>query len=155
MCPAFVRLIPCRQKLWIEAERIETEYNAAKGRCDEAPKISQAVLETLGRVGSMQAKEVRLLLAKKLGMISQRASGLINRTIAKTLTDSGMSLGDMDVGHGTRGASRSNRGVSVVQYHGWVTDTERVARPCSLMASSWEMEISMTNHRNSLLRKLE
>ena len=152
VCPAFVRLSPCRQKLCIEARRIEAEYDAAKSRCDEALKTSQAVLETLGRVGSIQAQEVRSLLEKKLGMISQRACGLINQTITRTLMDSGMSLGDMDVGHG---ASRGNRGVSVVQYHGWATDTEIVARACSLVVSSWEMEISMTNHRNPLLWKLE
>ena len=62
----------------------------------------------------MQAQEVRLLLEQKLGMISQRACGLINQTIMKTLTDSGMSLEDMDVGHGTRGVSSSKRGVSMV-----------------------------------------
>ena len=93
---------------------METEYEAAKRSCNEAPKISQAVLGALGRVGSMQAQEVRLLLEKKLGKISQRACGLINQTITKTLTDSGMSLEDMDVGHGTRSASSGRRRVSVV-----------------------------------------
>ena len=76
-------------------------------------------METLGRVGSMQAQEVRLLLEKKLGTISQRAYGLINQAITKTLVDSGMSLEDMDVNDGTRSASSGKRGVSVVQYHGW------------------------------------
>ena len=78
-------------------------------------------METLGRVGSIQAHEVLSLLQKQLGMISQRACGLINQTITKTLTDSGMSLEDMDVGHGTRSASSGNGGVSVVQYHGRTT----------------------------------
>ena len=62
----------------------------------------------------MQAEEVRSLLEKKLGMISQRACELINQTITKTSTDGGMSLEDMDLGHGTRGASSSKRGVSMV-----------------------------------------
>ena len=145
VCPAFVRLSPCRQKLSIEAKRIEAEYDAAKRRCDEALKTSQAVLETLGRVGSIQAQEVRSLLEKELGMISQRACESINQTITKTSTDGGMSLENMDVGHGTRRSSSGKR-VSVVQYHGWDTYTERVAGSCSLVVSSWEMEISMTNH---------
>ena len=90
-------------------------------RCDEAPGISQAVLETLGRVESIQAQEVRSLLEEKLELISQKASGFINQTITKTLADSSMSLKDMDVGQGTRGASSGKRGVSVVQYYGWAT----------------------------------
>ena len=59
-----------------------------------------------------------MLLEKKLGVISQRACGLINQTITKTLTDSGMSLEDMDAGHGTQNASIGKRGVSVMQHHG-------------------------------------
>ena len=110
-----------------------------KWRCNEAPGISQAVLETLGRVGSIQAQEVRVLLEKKLGMINQRACGLINQTITKTLTDSRMSLEVMDVGHGTRGASGGEREVSVAQYHCWTTDTEQATRSCSLAVFSWEM----------------
>ena len=103
----------------------------------------------------MQAEEVRLLLEKKLGMISQRAHGLINHAITKTLADSGMSLEDMDVGGGTQSASSGKRGVSVLQCHGRATYTERVTISCSLAMSSWEMEISGTNYKNPLLRKLE
>ena len=83
--------------------------------------MTRTVLDSLGRVESMRIQEVRLLLEQELGMISQRACGLINQTITKTLTDSGMSLEDMDVGHGTRSASSGNGGVSVVQYHGRAT----------------------------------
>ena len=60
MCLAFVRLRPCRQQLCNEAKRIETEYDATKRRCNEAPKISQAVLGTLGRVESLHDQEVRV-----------------------------------------------------------------------------------------------
>ena len=62
----------------------------------------------------MQAQEVRLHLEQKLGMISQKAYGLINGTITKSLTDSGMLLEDMDIGHGTRSVASSTKGVSVV-----------------------------------------
>ena len=74
----------------------------------------KAVLETLGKVESMQTQEVRLLLEQKSGMISQKASGSISERIIKSLMDSGMSLEAMDVGHGTRSVSSSTRGVSVV-----------------------------------------
>ena len=122
MCPAsvwsaFVRLSPCRLKL-IEARRIETEYDAAKSSYDQAVEISQVVLDTWGRVESMQTEEVRSLLEQKLGMISQKACGLINETIKKISLDCGMSLDDMDAGHGTRSASSGKRGVSVSQYLG-------------------------------------
>ena len=113
-CLAFVRLSPDRQTLFIEEKRIEAEHDAAKRRYNEAPGISKAVLETLGRVESMQTQEVRLLLEQKLGMISQKAYGLINVAITESLTDSGMSLEDMDVGHGTRGVASNMEGVSVV-----------------------------------------
>ena len=83
--------------------------------------MSQSVLETLDNVESIQAQEVRSTLEEKLGLISQRASGLINQTITTKLTDSSMSLKDVDVGQGTRGASGGKRGVSVVQYYGWAT----------------------------------
>ena len=152
VCPAFVRLSPCRQKLFIEAKRIEAEYDAAKRRCDEAPKRSQAVLETLGRVGSMHAQEARLPLEKELGTISERAYGLINQTITKTLSDNGMSLEDVDVGQGARPASIGRRGVGVVQFPGWATHTELVTISCSLAVSNREMEIPVVNYKN--LRKL-
>ena len=128
---------------------------AKKMRWIEAPWISRAALETLGRVGSIQAQEVRVLLEKKLRMINQRACGLINQTITKTLTDSGMSLEVMDVGHGTRGASSGERGVSVFQYHCWATDTERVTRSCRLVVSSWGMGILVTNYKNPLPQKVK
>ncbi len=91
----------------------------------------------------MQTQEVRLLLEQELGMISQRARGLINQAIMKTFAESGMSLEDMDVGHSTWGASS---GVRVVQYPDWTTDTERVTRSYSLAVPSWEMKISVTNY---------
>ena len=92
--------------------RIKTEYDAAKKNYDEAPKVSQAVLDTLDRVESIQAQEVCMLLEQEFGMISQRACGLINQTITTALTDSSMSFEGMDVGHIIQVASN---GVSVVQ----------------------------------------
>ena len=131
---------------------MEAEYDTAKKNYDEAPKMSQVVLDTLDRVGSMQTEEVRLLLERELGMISQRAFGLIDQTITKTLENSGMSLRDVDIGHSTRSAPS---GVSVVQYPDWATGTERVTRSYSLAVPSWEMEISVTNYKNPLLRERE
>ena len=117
MCAApvwssFVRLSPCRRKLHIEARRIEAEYEAAKRNHSEAPGVSKAALETLGRVESIQTQEARLRLEEELGLINQRACGLINQTITKTSADRGMSSEDMDVGHGTPGAPSGRRGVS-------------------------------------------
>jgi len=109
----------------LEASRIEAEYDAAKRSYDQTPEISQAALDRWGRVESMQIREVRFLLKKELGVISQKTSGLINRTIQKTLLDCGMSLEDMDVGHGTQGGSTGKRGVSVLHYP-LGSDTERV-----------------------------
>ena len=100
----------------------------------------------------MQTQEVRLLLEQVLGMISQGACGLINQTITTTLSNNGMSLEGMDVGHTTRVASS---GVSVVQYPGWTADTERVTIFCSLEVSSWGTKISVATYKNPLLRKLE
>ena len=114
MCPAFVRLSPGRQTLIIEAKRIEAELDAAERRCNEAPKITKGVLETLGRVESIQIQEVRLLLEEKLGIINQKACELIKQTTTKTLTDGGISLEDMDVDHGTQSVPSSMKGVSVV-----------------------------------------
>ena len=108
--PAFVRLSPDRQT----AKRIEAEHEPAERRYNEALEITKTVLETLGRVESMQTQEVRLVLEQKSEMIAQKACGLINETITKSLTGSGMSLGDMVVGHGTRTSSSSMTGVSVV-----------------------------------------
>jgi len=67
----------------------------------------------------MQTVEIRFLLEQELGVISQKTCGLINRTIKKTLLDCGMSLEDMDAGHGTRDTSSGKRGVSVLQYPSW------------------------------------
>ena len=114
--------------------------------------MTQVVLDTLGRVESMQTQEIRLLLEQELGMINERACGLINQTITKISTDSGMPLEDMDVGHRTRSTSR---GVSVVQYPGWATGTEGATRSCNLAMSSWEMEIPVTNYKDPLLRALQ
>jgi hypothetical protein len=80
--------------------------------------MSQAVLDTWGRVESMQTEEIRLLLEHELGIISQKACGLINQTIKKTSIDCGMSLEDMNVGYGTPGVSSGKRGVSGLQYPG-------------------------------------
>ena len=66
----------------------------------------------------MQTQEIRLLLEQELGVISQKACGLIHQTIMKVLADCGLSLEDMDVGHGGPGAAR-DRGVSVLQYPSW------------------------------------
>ena len=117
MCPtsvgsAFVRLSPCRRILLIEGKRIEAEYDTAKIAYIQAPEISQTVLETWDRVESMQTQEIRLLLEQELGVISKKACGSIHQTIMKALEDCGLSLGDMDVGHGGPGAAR-DRGVSV------------------------------------------
>jgi len=82
----------------IEVRRIEAEYDAAKRSFDQTPEISKAVSDTWGRIESLQTQEVRFLLKKELGVISQKTSGLINQTIQKALLDCGMSLEDMDVG---------------------------------------------------------
>ena len=66
----------------------------------------------------MQTQEIRLLLEQELGVISQKACGLIHQTIKKAFTRCGLSLEDMDVGHGGSGAAR-DRGVSVLQYPSW------------------------------------
>ena len=120
MCPAsvwsaFVRLSPCRRILLIEGKRIEAEYETAKTTYDRACEISQTILDTWGRVESMQTQEIRLLLAQELGVISQKACGLIHQTIMKALAGCGLSLKNMDVGHGGPGAAR-DREVSLLQY---------------------------------------
>ena len=43
---------------------------------------------------------------------------MINKTIKRISPDCGMSLDDMEAGHGTRSASSGKRGVSVLQYPG-------------------------------------
>ena len=70
----------------------------------------------------MQTQEVRLLLEQKLGVISQKACGLINQTIKKTFLDYGMSLDDMDAGHSIRSASSDKTGVSVAV--SWLDHTD-------------------------------
>jgi len=67
----------------------------------------------------MQTQEIRFRVEQELGVISQKACGLINRTIEKSLLDCGMSLEDMDVDRGTRDASSGKKGVSALQYPGW------------------------------------
>ena len=66
----------------------------------------------------MQTEEIRLLLEQELVVISKKACGSIHQTIMKALADCGLSLEDMDVGHGGPGAAR-DRGVSVLQYPTW------------------------------------
>ena len=123
MCPAsvwsaFVRLSPCRRILLIEGKRIEAEYETAQKTYNQACEISQTVLDTWGRVESMQTEEIRTLLERELGVISQKACGLIHQTIKKALADCGLTLEDMHVGDGGPGAAR-DRGVSVLQYPIW------------------------------------
>lgn len=132
---ARLRLSPCSRRLLLEAKRIETEYDSTKENCDQAREMSQYVLDTLGREESTQTQEISLRLAQEIGMINQKAYELINQTIKKMSTICGMSLEDMDIDHGTPGASRGKREVSVLQYPGWVIDAERVARSCSLAVS--------------------
>jgi len=103
----------------LEASRMQAEYDTAKRSYDQMAEKSKVVLDTWGRIESMQTQEIRSLLEQELGVISQKTCGLINQTIQKTLLDCGMSLEDMDVGNGTRGASSGKRGVSVLQYPGW------------------------------------
>jgi hypothetical protein len=97
---------------------MEAEYDAAKRSYDQAPELSRSVLDTWGRIESMQTQEVRSLLEQELTLIDQKACGLIDQTTKKALADCGMSLEDIDVGHGSPGTSRG-RGVSVLQYSGW------------------------------------
>jgi hypothetical protein len=66
----------------------------------------------------MQTQEVRLLLEQKLGLINQKACGLLDQMTKKASTDCGVSFEDMDVGDGSPGTSRG-RGVSVLQYPDW------------------------------------
>jgi len=134
----------------LEASRMQAEYDAAKRSCDQMAEVSKAVLDTWGRIESMQTQEIRFLLEQELGVISQKTCGFINQTIQKTLLDCGMSLEDMDVGNGTRDAR--SKCVTVP----WLgPDTERVAQSCRLWVSGWKMEVPMTNYKNALLRKLE
>ena len=65
----------------------------------------------------MQTREIRLLLEQELGVISQKACGLIHQTIKKALAGCGLSLEDMDVGHGGPGATRDR--VSVLEHPTW------------------------------------
>ena len=99
-------------------KRIEAEYETAQKSYDRACEISQTVLDTWGRVESMQTQEIRLLLEQEIGVISQKACGLIHQTTKKALVDCGLSLEDMGVGHGGPGPAR-DRGVSVLQYPSW------------------------------------
>jgi hypothetical protein len=91
---------------------MEAEYDAAKRSYDQAPELSQSVLDTWSRVESMQTQEILLHLEKELGLIHQKACGFIDQTTKKASTDFGVSSEDMDVAHGSPGASRGNGGVS-------------------------------------------
>ena len=66
----------------------------------------------------MQTKEIRSLMEHELGMISQKACGLINQVIKKILPDCGMSLEGMDHGYSTPGPSSGTREVSVLHSPG-------------------------------------
>ena len=84
----------------------------------------------------MQTQEIRLLLEQELGMISQKACGLINQVIKKILPDRGMPLRSMDAGYSTPSPSSGAREVGVLRSPGLATDTERVTRSCSSVVSS-------------------
>ena len=82
----------------------------------------QAVSDTWDRVESMQTRETRLTLERELGIISQKACGLVNQMIKKTLqvsTFSGILLEDMELD-----TSSGKRGVSMMQDPSWATYTE-------------------------------
>jgi len=85
----------------LEARWMEAKYNTAKISYDLTPEISKAVLDTWGRIESMQTEEICFLLEQELGVISQKTCGLINQTNQKTLLDCGMSLEDMVISNGT------------------------------------------------------
>ena len=73
----------------------------------------------------MQTQEIRLTLEQELGMISQKACGLVNQTIKKALqvsTFGGISLEDMEPD-----TSSGKRGVSMMRYPSWATYTEDYA----------------------------
>ena len=80
--------------------------------------MSQTVLETWRRIESMQTQEICSLLEQELGMISQKACGLINQAIKKILPDCDMALESMDVGRSTPAASSGTREVGVLQSPG-------------------------------------
>ena len=101
----------------------------------------------------MHAQEARSPLEKEFGTITERACGLINQMIKKTLTDNGMILEDIDVGQGTLSATIGRRGVSAVQCPVWATHTELVTKSCSLAVSNREVEIPVVNYKDPLLRK--
>ena len=61
----------------------------------------------------MQTQEVRSLLEQQLGLISQKACGLINQVIKSISSECGMSLESMDVGYSTPSASSGTREVGV------------------------------------------
>ena len=61
----------------------------------------------------MQTQEICSLLEQELGMISQKACGLINQVIKKMLPNCGMSLECMDVGYSTPSASSGTEKVGV------------------------------------------
>ena len=61
----------------------------------------------------MQTQEIRSLMEQELGLISQKACGLINQVIENISSECGMSLESMDIGYSTPGASSGMREVSV------------------------------------------
>ena len=63
----------------------------------------------------MQTQEIRSLLEQELGLISQKACGLINQVIKEIIPDCGMSLEGMDVWYSTPDGARD---VGVLQSPG-------------------------------------
>jgi hypothetical protein len=103
------------------------EYVAAERNYYQAHEEFQSVLDTWDRVEDMQIQDIHLLLEQETGMISQKAYGLINQSIDKTLQDwklGGIQLEDVDLGHAKRGASGGKRGVRMSLYSTWTTYAE-------------------------------
>ena len=98
----------------LEARRIKNEYGAAKRHYDQTCERFQAVSDTWDRVESMQAQEIRFTLERDIGMILQKACGLVNQTINQALQDS--TFGGILFEVMKLDTSSGKRGVSVMQY---------------------------------------
>ena len=129
--PALIWLSPCRRKL-LEARRTKDDYNTAKRGYDQAREQFLAVLETWSREEQLEVQENRQLLEKASVMVSQRAYGFIGQAIERTLRQ--WRLGAIQsedrvlgLGRAPRGASASEKGVSVLEYPTLVRYTEQVA----------------------------
>jgi len=55
----------------LKARRVKTEYETAIRSYNRACRISQTVLDTWGRVESMQTEEIRRLLEQELREINR------------------------------------------------------------------------------------